>query len=61
MREYIDDLIGEYDAILERLSLAGDFEPLKLMGLKASFALMNSIYTTIATIGFAVLQKLFFG
>ena len=40
-RTYIDDLIQEYDAIIERLEADGEHKPLKLLGLKATYGLMN--------------------
>ncbi|CDW86475.1 UNKNOWN [Stylonychia lemnae] len=54
----IDDLISEIDAMSQRLELDGEHQPLRLMGLKATYSLMNQIYTTLFTIIFAVAQKL---
>ena len=56
--KYIDDLISEIDAMNERLEIDGEHQPLRLLGLKATFSLMNQIYTTLFTIIFAVAQKL---
>jgi len=47
-------LISEIDAIIERLDVDYEHKPLKLLGLKATYGLMNSIYTTIFTIIIAV-------
>ena len=47
----------EIDSITERLEVEEDYKPLKLLGLKATYGLLNSIYTGIATLGAAVLQK----
>ena len=58
IKEMIDDIIGEIDSIMDRLQLDGENKPLRLMGLKATFSLMNQIYTTLATVGFAIAQRL---
>lgn len=57
--EGISDIIDEIDVINERLDLDSEKAPLKIMGLKASYELMNTIYSLVVTIGFAVVQKLF--
>lgn len=51
---YIDDVIAELDAINERLEIDGEHAPLKLLGLKATYGLMNTIYTSLFTIVLAV-------
>lgn len=54
LKEYIEEVISEMDAISERLDLDGEHSPLKLLGLKATYGLMNSIYTSLFTIVVAV-------
>jgi hypothetical protein len=54
LKERIEVLCGEIDTIRERLEIDGTHRPLKLLGLTASYELMNQIYTTIATVGLAV-------
>ena len=44
--------------ISERLNLDERKRPFKIMGLRASYGLMKTIYTGIVTIGFTVIQKL---
>jgi hypothetical protein len=48
----------EIDVIIEKLDFDAEHNPLRLLGLKATYELMNSIYTTLLTIAFAVVQKL---
>eukprot|EP00347_Sterkiella_histriomuscorum_P021309 403334452 len=57
-KNHIDDLVAEIDAMIQRLEIDGEHRPLRLMGLKATFSLMNQIYTTLFTIAFAVAQKM---
>jgi len=54
LRERLEELIGEIDTIIERLEIDEEHQPLRLLGLKASYDLMNQIYTTLATIALAV-------
>eukprot|EP00347_Sterkiella_histriomuscorum_P001687 403371064 len=56
--DYVDLLVSEVDNMLLRLEFDEEHQPLKLMGLKASFQLMNQIYTTLFTIAFAISQKM---
>mmetsp|Transcript_2167 Transcript_2167/g.2085 ORF Transcript_2167/g.2085 Transcript_2167/m.2085 type:complete len:171 (-) Transcript_2167:19-531(-) len=55
-RDYIDDLIAQIDAILEQLAIDSVTRPFRLLGLKASYQLMNTIYTAILTLGVAMAQ-----
>ena len=50
----IEDIIAEIDNINDRLDLDSDNRPLRLLGFKASFALINQIYTGLITIGLAM-------
>ncbi|CDW74110.1 UNKNOWN [Stylonychia lemnae] len=59
MKQKIQDVMDEIDVIMQRLEIDGEHQPLKLMGLKATFGLMNTIYTTLITVGFAILQRYF--
>ena len=61
MKERIESLISEIDTIRERLDIDSTQRPLKLLGLTASYELMNQIYTTLATIALAVGQKVIGG
>ena len=58
IKKMIDEIIDEIDSIMDRLQLDGENKPLRLMGLKATYTLMNQIYTTLATVGFAIGQRL---
>lgn len=58
MKEFLETLVEEIDTIRERLVEDSTSRPLRLLGLTASFDLMNQIYTTIATLGLAVAQQL---
>ncbi len=55
---YIDELICEIDNIKERLEIDGEHKPLRLLGLKATFELMNQIYTGILTLFLAICQQM---
>eukprot|EP00347_Sterkiella_histriomuscorum_P022734 403337362 len=59
IKNLIEEIISEMDAINERLEIDGEHQPLKLLGLKATYGLMNSIYTSLLTIIVAVGQKMF--
>eukprot|EP00349_Pseudokeronopsis_sp_Brazil_P001001 CAMPEP_0202964318 /NCGR_PEP_ID=MMETSP1396-20130829/8398_1 /ASSEMBLY_ACC=CAM_ASM_000872 /TAXON_ID= /ORGANISM="Pseudokeronopsis sp., Strain Brazil" /LENGTH=125 /DNA_ID=CAMNT_0049686333 /DNA_START=807 /DNA_END=1184 /DNA_ORIENTATION=- len=54
VREYIDDLNEAIDNIIDRLEYDFEHNPLRLMGLKATYGLMNTIYTTLLSLGLAV-------
>ncbi len=54
---FIDDLIDEIDNIKERLEIDGEHKPLRLLGLKATYDLMNQIYTGLFTLVLAVAQQ----
>lgn len=58
MKEFLETLVEEIDTIRERLVEDSTSRPLRLLGLTASFDLMNQIYTSIATLGLAVAQQL---
>eukprot|EP00350_Pseudokeronopsis_sp_OXSARD2_P003668 CAMPEP_0170549556 /NCGR_PEP_ID=MMETSP0211-20121228/7700_1 /TAXON_ID=311385 /ORGANISM="Pseudokeronopsis sp., Strain OXSARD2" /LENGTH=71 /DNA_ID=CAMNT_0010855629 /DNA_START=1844 /DNA_END=2059 /DNA_ORIENTATION=+ len=53
----IDLMLKEIDVIIERLEYDFEYNPLKIMGLKATNGLMNTIYTTLASLGFAFIQS----
>ena len=53
----IEKIIMVYEDILEDLDIQSEIEPFKVMGLNATQNLLNSILTTIASISFAVVQK----
>lgn len=57
VKEGIDEVIAEIDSIRERLVEDSTHRPLKLLGLTASFDLMNQIYTGLATILLGVAQQ----
>jgi hypothetical protein len=59
MRGLIEEQIGEIDTIIERLEIDEEHQPLRLLGLKASYELMNEIYTTLLGVLLAVGQRLF--
>jgi hypothetical protein len=54
--EYIDRLVGIIDINIEKLDFDKENKPIKLLGVKASYQLLNSIYTTIISIVLAGLQ-----
>ena len=60
-REHIGEVIEELQAMLERLELDEQHQPLKLLGLKTSYDLMSQIYTTLAGMVLAVGQKVLTG
>ena len=55
----IDDLIMEIEGIIDRLDSECEHRPLQLMGIKATFALMNRVYATLFTIAASVMQKVY--
>ncbi|TNV83100.1 hypothetical protein FGO68_gene934 [Halteria grandinella] len=57
IRKKLDKLIKEVDIIRERLEIESQHHPLRIMGLKATYELMNQIYTGLATVGIAVIQQ----
>jgi hypothetical protein len=56
----LKDLINEIDAIRERLEIDSNHQPLRLIGLKISYQLLNQIYTMLLTLVAAVLQRMMF-
>jgi len=46
------------DIIISRLEIDFDQQPMKILGLKATYQLMNQIYTTLFTMGFALAQRI---
>ncbi|CDW91059.1 UNKNOWN [Stylonychia lemnae] len=59
IQEKINEVIDEIDVIKERLEVEYVQRPLKIMGVTASFQLLNQIYTTLFTVGVAVAQKFY--
>eukprot|EP00347_Sterkiella_histriomuscorum_P018466 403345412 len=55
----IDELVEQIESIIQRLEVENEHRPLKLLGLKATFGLMNQIYTTLLTVMAAVAQRFF--
>jgi len=55
---HIDDLIEEFDAIMERLDHDYEHRPLRLLGFKATYGLLNTLYTGIFSVGFAMVQQI---
>ncbi|CDW73934.1 UNKNOWN [Stylonychia lemnae] len=60
-KKQIKKIIEEIDCICERLQTDGEHQPLRLMGLKATYSLMNQIYTGLLTVAYAIIQKLVSG
>ena len=56
--ERVDDVIEELDVIIERLEHDYEYNPMRILGMKATFELMSSIYTALLTIGFALTEKI---
>ena len=54
----IDKLMSEIDTVCERLETDGEHQPLRLLGLKATYSLMYQIYTGLLTVAYAIIQKL---
>ena len=54
IKEHISELIIELDSIIDRLDTEEQYRPLKILGLKATYAFLNQIYTTLFTIAAAV-------
>lgn len=59
IKEDIDNIILEMEGIIDRLDAESQYRPLKLLGIKASYQLMNSIYASLFTITATVLQKVY--
>ena len=59
LKLHIDELIEQIDSIIQRLEVENEHRPLKLLGLKANYAFMNKIYTTLFTIGVAIAQRFY--
>ena len=59
--EKLEKVIEEIDTMMERLEMDEEHQPLRLLGVKTSFELMNEIYATLITIALAVAQKLISG
>ncbi|TNV83568.1 hypothetical protein FGO68_gene6210 [Halteria grandinella] len=55
---HILNVVHELDTIRERLDMDSSYAPLKLLGFKASYSLLNRIYTGIATLMLAMAQKM---
>jgi hypothetical protein len=56
-KQVVDDLVTYIDSIIEKLDIDSNGNPLKLLGLKATFGLIKSIYTGLFTIAFAVFRQ----
>ncbi|CDW75954.1 UNKNOWN [Stylonychia lemnae] len=61
LKIHIDDLIEQIDSIIQRLEVENEHRPLKLLGLKATYAFMNQIYTTLFTLAVAISQRFYSG
>ena len=61
MDEKLEKVIEEINTMMERLEMDEEHQPLRLLGVKTSFELMNEIYATLITIALAVGQKLISG
>jgi len=48
--------MAEFDTIIDRLDHDYEHKPLKILGFKATYGLLNTVYTGIASIAFAVGQ-----
>eukprot|EP00347_Sterkiella_histriomuscorum_P010073 403338785 len=55
----IDELVEQIESIVQRLENDYEHKPLKLLGLKATYSLMNQIYTTLFTVLLAVGQRFY--
>ncbi|CAI2359033.1 unnamed protein product [Moneuplotes crassus] len=55
-RDFISEAIAQVDITIQDLDYAKETQPLKLMGFTASGQLITSIYTGVASIGFALVQ-----
>ena len=53
-KEHIGEVIEELQAMLDRLELDEQHQPLKLLGLKTDYDLMSQIYTTLAGMVLAI-------
>ena len=58
VEEMIDGAMEQIDDVVVRLEFERDHRPLKMLGVKATFELLYSIYTFLGTVTFAVLQTL---
>ena len=54
--EYIEDTISVIDIVTERLDYDYENNPLKLIGLKCTYTLINSIYTFLFSLTIALGQ-----
>ena len=59
VEELIDKAIEQIDEVVLQLEFEKEHRPLKMIGVKASFELLYSVYTFLGTVAFAVLQTLF--
>ena len=59
VEEMIDCAMEQIDDVVVRLEFERDHRPLKMLGVKATYELLYSIYTFIGSLTFAVLQTLF--
>ncbi|TNV82796.1 hypothetical protein FGO68_gene899 [Halteria grandinella] len=59
IKQKLERLIKEIDIIRERLDIESNHHPLRIMGLKATFELMNQIYTGLITLAGAVIQQVY--
>ena len=51
-------MAAEIDLMRERLAMDAEHQPLRLMGVKATYQLMNQIYTAMFTLFVSVAQRL---
>ena len=58
VEEMIDGAMEQIDDVVIRLEFERDHRPLKMIGVKATFELLYSVYTFLGTVTFAVLQSL---
>jgi len=54
-KECLDGLLEEIEYIIQKIEYDFEHKPLKILGLKATYGLMNTIYTTLASLGLALL------
>lgn len=57
IRGHVDEVLVELDNIIERLNIEEEHSPLKILGVKATYGFLNSIYATLITVAAAVGQK----
>ena len=58
VEDMIDNAIEQIDDVVVRLEFERDHRPIRMIGLRATFELLYSVLTFIATVAFAVLQTL---